>query len=262
MDMSAVLLATALIAGLGLLIGILLGLAAIKFEVKVDEKEIAIREELPGNNCGGCGYAGCDALAAAIAKGEAKANACPVGGAPVAEKISAITGEAAEAVRNVAFVKCSGNCEVAKKKYEYTGNEDCRQANYVTGGGDKACNYGCLGYGSCVSVCEFDAIHIVNGIAVVNKENCVACGKCTEICPKNLIELIPYEAVAKVSCSSKDKGKDVKAVCSVGCIGCGLCARNCPVGAITVEDNVAHIDQEVCTGCGLCKTKCPVKIIK
>jgi len=262
MDMAAVLGATALIAGVGLLIGILLGLASMKFHVEVDEKEIQIREELPGNNCGGCGFAGCDALAAAIAKGEAPAGACPVGGAAVAEKIAAITGAEAEVTRKVAFVKCTGKADAASKKYEYTGNIDCRQANYVTGGGDKGCIYGCLGYGSCTNVCDFDAIHVVNGVALVNRENCVACGKCVGICPKNLIELIPYEAKAVVGCSSKEKGKDVKAVCNVGCIGCGMCARNCPANAIILENNIAYIDQEVCIGCGLCKTKCPVKVIK
>ena len=261
-NVKAILGATFLIAGTGLLIGILLGIASMKFYVEVDEKEILIREELPGNNCGGCGYAGCDGLAHAIANGEAPCGACPVGGAAVAEKIAAITGETAEVVKKVAYVKCSGNCDAAKTKYDYIGNIDCRQAFYVTGGGNKACSYGCLGFGSCVKVCEFDAIHIKDGIAVVNEENCVACGKCTSICPKSLIELVPYGHKAVVSCSSHDKGKDVKTVCNVGCIGCGLCMKNCPFGAITLEDNVARIDQELCKGCGLCKKKCPVKIIK
>ena len=90
MNISAILLAMVVVGGTGLLIAILLGIASEKFKVPVDEKEVAIRAELPGNNCGGCGYAGCDGLAKAIANGEAPVNGCPVGGAAAAEKISAI----------------------------------------------------------------------------------------------------------------------------------------------------------------------------
>ena len=81
---TGIVLAAVLVGGVGLFIGVFLGLAGKKFAVEVDEKEVAVREQLPGNNCGGCGYPGCDGLAAAIAKGEAPVNACPVGGAPVA----------------------------------------------------------------------------------------------------------------------------------------------------------------------------------
>ena len=261
MSITGIIVATCLVGGTGLIIGLLLGFAGRAFEVEVNEQEIAVRECLPGNNCGGCGYAGCDALAKAIASGEAKANACPVGGADVAAQIAEIMGSEVEVVKNVAFVKCSGTCEKAGDRFTYYGNEDCVQAALSTGGGAKACQFGCMGLGSCVKVCEFDAIHVENGIAVVDKEKCVACGKCIKVCPKKLIDLVPYEQKHFVACNSNDFGKEVKAVCQSGCIGCKMCERNCEADAIHVENNIAHIDYDKCTNCGKCKEKCPVKVI-
>ncbi len=261
-SITSVLIAMAMVGGTGIVIGILLGIAGEKFGVEVDEKEIAVRECLPGNNCGGCGFPGCDGLAAAIAQHKAPINACPVGGEAVAEAIGDIMGmTAGNTVKMTAFVKCAGTCEKAKDNYEYVGVEDCALALNNPGGGPKACTYGCTGYGNCKKVCPFDAIDIVDGVAVVDAKKCKACGKCVAECPKHLIELIPVNAVCRVQCSSKDKGVDVKKVCSAGCIGCSLCAKNCPVDAITVENNLAHIDQDICTQCGACKEKCPVKII-
>ena len=261
-DVGSVAQAGLVIGITGLLIGVLLCVAAKKFAVEVDQKELDIRDVLPGNNCGGCGYAGCDVLAKAIAAGEAEVSACPVGGSPVADKISATMGvEAGAAERKVAYVKCSGSCDKAGVKANYYGIADCKSASTVPGKGDKACTFGCLGFGSCVKACPFDAIHIVNGIAVVDKEACMACGKCIAECPNHLIEFVPYTASHMVACSSNEKGPKVKAVCDSGCIGCGICAKQCPTGAITVENNLAHIDQSLCNGCGACAQKCPVKVI-
>lgn len=262
MSITSVLIAMAIVGGTGIIIGILLGIAGEKFAVEVDEKEIAVRECLPGNNCGGCGFPGCDGLAAAIAKGEAPVNGCPVGGEASAKAISEIMGvDAGESVKMTAYVKCAGTCEKAKDNYDYVGPKDCKLAMNNPGGGAKACTYGCTGFGSCKAVCPFDAIDIIDGVAVVNPDKCKACGKCITECPKHLIELVPADALCHVKCSSKDKGVEVKKACQAGCIGCGLCARNCPADAITVENNLAYIDQEKCTHCGLCKEKCPVKII-
>ena len=262
MSVTGIILAAAVVGGTGLVISILLGIASEKFKVPVDEKEIAVRECLPGNNCGGCGFAGCDALAKAIAQGEAPVSACPVGGSAVAAKIGEIIGvETGDMEKMVAFVKCAGTCEKASSKYKYFGNEDCVSAISVPGGGPKACEYGCTGFGSCVKVCDFDAIHIVNGIALVDKEKCVACGKCVSVCPKSLIELVPYKAEHKVACNSKAFGKAVKEVCAAGCIGCKLCVKTCEDGAITVENNIAHIDYSKYTGCDKCAEKCPAKVI-
>ncbi len=262
MNITAIIIATVVVSVVGLFIGLFLGIAGIKFAVEVDEKEEAVLGVLPGNNCGGCGYPGCSGLAAAIAKGEAPVNACPVGGEPVGKQIAEIMGvEAGETTRMVAFVKCQGDCEKAKVDYDYTGVEDCAMLSFVPNGGPKSCNYGCLGYGSCVKACPFDAIHVVNGIAVVDKEACKACGKCVAACPKNLIELIPYDAKYVVACSSKEKGPVTMKECSVGCIGCTLCAKNCPNDAVKIENFLSTIDQEKCEGCGICMEKCPKKTI-
>lgn len=257
-----VLKAAGMVGFVGLFIGAFLGFAAIKFKVKVDEKEEAVLGLLPGNNCGGCGFAGCSGLAAAIAKGEAPVNGCPVGGQPVADKIAEVMGvEAGNSVKMVAFVKCQGDCDKTTVDYEYTGIEDCRMLSFVPNGGPKSCNYGCLGFGSCVTVCPFDAIHVENGVAVVDKDKCKACGKCIEVCPKKLIELIPYDSKYAVACSSADKGPVTMKDCTVGCIGCSLCVKACPKEAVTVADFHAKIDQEKCAGCGACAQKCPKKAI-
>ena len=263
MNIGAIITATVVVAAVGLFIGIFLSIAGKKFAVETDEREVAVREALPGNNCGGCGYPGCDGLAAAIAKGEAPVNACPVGGEAVGKVIAGIMGqEVVESARMAAFVKCTGTCEKTKDNYNYTGVEDCEMMAFIPGGGSKACNYGCMGFGSCVKACPFDAIHIVNGVAVVDREACKACGKCVAACPRHLIELVPESATYAVRCSSHDRGAAVKKVCKAGCLACKLCEKQCESGAITVENNVAHIDYEKCTNCGKCAEKCPAGIIK
>ena len=223
--MMGLLLAAGVIGAIGIIIGVLLGIASEKFKVEVDEREILVRAELPGNNCGGCGFPGCDG------------------------------------VKKVAFVKCKGTCDKTRVQYNYFGMDDCRKVSVVPGSGEKACVYGCMGYGSCVKACDFDAIHIVDGVAVVDKEKCVACGKCVATCPNHLIELVPYDAKHLVQCSSHDKGKDVKAKCDNGCIGCTLCTKQCESDAIHMDNNVAVIDYEKCTNCGKCAVKCPAKVI-
>lgn len=255
--MQSILIATAVVAIVGLLIGVLLVMVDKKFKVETDPREAAVREYLPGNNCGGCGYAGCDALAAAIAAGDAPVNACPVGGDAVGEQIANIMGvEAAESVKYTAFVKCAGDCEHAYAKGNYVGIQDCASA-MGSGLSPWKCDYSCLGFGSCAAACPFDAIHVINGVAKVDRNKCKACGKCVAACPKHLIELIPDRAKYAVACSSKDRGPAVKKACDIGCLGCKLCEKQCEAGAITVDGNTAHIDYEKCTGCGKCAEKCP-----
>ncbi len=262
MNIVGIIIATAIIGITGLAIGLLLGIAGVKFKVEVDEKEERVRELLPGNNCGGCGFAGCDALAKAIASGEAPANACPVASESVNTEIASVMGvDEQERVKEVAYVKCAGTCDKTEVKYNYFGITDCNKLAMVPGRGGKKCTYGCMGFGSCVNACQFDAIHIIDGIAKVDKEKCVACKKCIAQCPNHLIELVPYDSKYRVTCSSKDKGKDVKAACKTGCIGCGICAKVCESDAVTVENNLAYIDQSKCISCGKCAEKCPAHVI-
>lgn len=263
MNFSEILTAVGVVCAISLIVGIVLSMAEKVFHVEIDEKTEAIREALPGSNCGGCGFAGCDACADAIAKGTAPITACPVGGAPVAEKISAIMGqEIGEMERMVAYIKCDGHSEKRKSDYNYFGIDSCSYAALMPGSSPYSCKDGCLGYGSCAKVCPESAIRIIDRKAVVDEVLCVACGKCIRTCPHNLIELVPANAKYRVQCSSHVKGKDVRDACTSGCISCKICEKTCPNDAIKVTNNIAKIDYSKCNECGQCEQKCPRKIIK
>lgn len=249
------------LGGLAIFFGIVLAYASKKFAVEVNPKAAEVREVLPSANCGGCGFAGCDALAGAIVSGEASINACPVGGAPLAAKLAEIMGVKAEATeRQVARVLCSGDINNANKKYEYQGITDCKAAEALAGGA-KSCRYGCTGLGTCERVCPFDAIHVVNGVAVVDEKKCKACKRCIAVCPKNIIELVPASREVRVLCKNQEKGKTVMEACKVGCIACQKCVKTCKFDAIVFENNLARIDYSKCTNCMMCAEACPTKAI-
>ncbi|MDR3279790.1 MAG: RnfABCDGE type electron transport complex subunit B [Synergistaceae bacterium] len=254
---------TVVMGALGLVFGALLAFASIKFFVRTDERVGKIREILPGANCGGCGFPGCDGYADAIVNTGAKKNLCAAGGAQLVTGISQIMGvENAEvSVPKRAFLKCEGSPNKSARNAIYDGIRDCKSAAVLPGGSPNACPFGCMGLGTCVRVCVFGALSIVDGLAHVDSDKCVGCGTCVATCPKSVLALAPRTSCVEVLCNSKWKGPDVKKVCSAGCIGCGICARNCTAGAITVEGNLASIDGMKCTNCGTCVSKCPVKCI-
>lgn len=246
-----------IIGGLGLLFGLLLGIASKIFRVETDERIYEITELLPGANCGGCGFAGCNAYATALVNGGVRANMCPVSGPEVSQKIADILGiENTPKEKLVARVLCNGTPQNAVQKYIYDGPMDCHSASRL-GGGEKMCPHGCLGLGSCVNVCKFNAISVDTGVAVVDTEKCVACGACAKECPKNIIKIFPANSNYIITCKSIEKGKLTRTDCSVGCIGCGICAKNCPNDAIEINNNLAVIDPTKCTNCGTCIEKCP-----
>ncbi len=257
-----IVVAILIVGVIGLICGIGLSVASVIMNVPVDETVSKLREELPGANCGACGYSGCDGYAEALAEGTAKPGLCSPGGESVNLKLSEILGVASEVLdKKVAFVKCNGNNNNTSKKYEYFGVQSCAAANMLYGG-DGNCTFGCLGYGDCVKNCMFYAISVIDGLAKVNKELCTACGKCCEVCPKGIIELVPISKTFGVQCSNTDKGAVTRKVCKEGCVGCMKCQKNCEFDAITVENNLAKIDYSKCTGCGKCAENCPTNAIK
>lgn len=259
--MNGVLVATITVGAIGLIFGLLLAVAAVIFKVNADERIGKIEEVLPGANCGGCGFAGCSAYANAVVEKGAGIDCCSVGGAGVAEKIGEIMGKTAEKkTPMVARVLCGGNPDFANNKYEYEGVLDCNAVNRLAGG-QKQCEFGCLGYGTCTKVCKFDAIHIENGVAKVDETKCTACGMCVNACPKKVIELVPKNNPMAVLCKNRLIGKETMNMCKIGCIGCKICEKNCPFQAISVNSNLAKVDYERCEACGLCNKVCPKNVI-
>lgn len=260
--MQTVIISTLVIALVGLVLGLALVTASKKFYVEVDDRVTRVRECLRGSNCGACGYAGCDAVAEAIVKGEARVDACPGNSTENIAKIAAILGkEAIDQDPQCAYVQCAGTCEATKAKAQYVGIDDCRAA-VLSGLSFMSCEYGCLGLGSCVKVCPQGAISIKDDIAVVNPRLCVGCGLCAKTCPKGIIGMHDRTTKVAVRCSNKNKGPMVKKVCTAGCIGCGICVKQCEQGAITLENNLSRVDPEKCVGCGKCVEKCPTKSIR
>lgn len=257
-----VLIAFAVVVGIGLLMGVLLALVSRFFGIEESGRLKAIRACLPGVNCGACGYKGCDDYAAALAEGSAKPNLCVPGAEDTANELGKLLGIEVEPPKDVvAFVHCNGNCEATSKKADYDGISTCRAASMLYGG-PEACRFGCLGFGDCAAVCPAEAICVRDGIAHVDTTRCFGCGLCTETCPKHIISLVPQETKAAVMCSNKDKGADARKVCKNACIGCRKCEKTCPNGAISVRDNLAVIDYDKCTGCGACAGVCPTGCLK
>jgi len=251
------------LAGLGIVFGVALAIVAARFVVKTDPKVEKVRETLPGANCGACGFAGCMGYAeAVVGNPDVAVNLCAPGKSAVAEKVAEITGKKAEKVEpKIARVFCQGGKSLSQRKFIYTGVQDCTAA-VLAAGGDKSCEYGCLGYATCMRACPFDAITMsADKLSIISKEKCTACGKCVAACPKKVIELAVESKAVVISCHSRDKGADTKKKCQVGCIACGICVRTCPVDAIKIDNNLAQIDHAKCIVCGLCVKKCPTSAI-
>jgi electron transport complex protein RnfB len=250
----------------GLIFGLLLGLAGKVFKSETSEQTLLIRNALPGANCGGCGFAGCDQFAAAVCAGEAPVNGCPVGGTAVAKKIAAIMGQDAGEVdpmnRMVANVICRGSAEYCRTKYNYSGITDCTAASTVSDG-TKSCHYACLGLGTCVSACEFGALHINEAarLVEVDRDKCTGCGACTKVCPKKVLDLQPYSRPVRLLCHANERGRVITDNCKAGCFSCGKCVQACKFGAIEMQSNLPKIDTEKCVGCMMCAEACPTGAI-
>lgn len=253
-----------LVVAIGLFSGAMLTIAAKFMAVKMDETAASVLAALPGANCGACGYAGCEDYANALANDpehNIKANLCTPGGNSVSMAVSEILGiEFEGAASKIAIMKCSGTREKTSYSMEYRGFQNCK-ANKQFYRGRGTCEMACLGFGDCVAVCDYDAIKIENGIAVIDKEKCVGCGLCAKACPSSLIEIVPDKTRVVVGCSSVDTAKATSQICTIGCIGCKLCEKECKFDAIHVTNNHAVIDYTKCTNCTLCAKVCPTKVI-
>ena len=243
---SAVILCT-IVGAIG---AVVLVLAAKFMAVEEDPRIEEVSACLAGANCGGCGYAGCADYAKAVVMDGVPCDKCAPGGPKAAAAIAKIMGGEASAVEKKAVVQCQGNSEHCKPSYEYKGIQTCAAAATLYGG-PKTCTFACIGLGDCTKVCKFDAIHIVDGVAKVDKDKCTGCGACANICPKHVIMIDaggPRKPV--VMCSNQDKGAVANKLCTTSCIACGMCERTCKFDAIHVVDGVARIDYDKCKGCG------------
>jgi len=259
----SILIAALALGLLGLAFSVLLSFFNKRFAVKVDPRLEQLLALLPGSNCGACGQAGCLGLAEAVLAGKAEVTGCVAGGSATATKVAGFMGVSIEAGEDlVAWVACRAGRTTAKMKYRYEGVDDCQAADLLFGG-DKLCSYGCLGLGSCVRVCPFDAIHVTpEGVALVDKKKCTGCTKCVAVCPRHVISMVPKSQTVLVGCNNHDRGRRAKEVCDLACTACKICEKNCPESAIVVTDNLAVIDYAKCTECGICVEKCPQKTIQ
>ncbi len=254
--------------GLGLVAAIVLAAASRVFYVEEDPRVEAVMDALPGANCGGCGYAGCEGYAIAVVNDPGVSAAlCVAGSADTTITVGELTGKSVGAADPmISFRRCDKIAGNVKARYQYHGLPSCAGATLLMNGSD-LCSWSCLGFGDCVEVCPFSAMEIKDGLVVISTSKCTGCGLCIKACPRNSLDLIPARARVAVTCATKDKLRAVMDICEVGCINCGKCIKSCPAKAIKQVESRIEIDQHKCLSYGadcaeICITDCPRKILR
>lgn len=227
---------------------------------KVLKGVMQILSLLPGvdcNGCGGCGFASCETCAKAIVE-TGDITLCPACDNERIHKIADAMGvEPVTVEEKVAFVHCAGDAAGKSRMAELKSCEAAKEAGFL----HSECQWGCIGLGSCIEKCEFDAMSIDHGKIIIDKEKCTGCMACMTACPQELISMVPKDATNFIPCSSKAYENMTLETCGYGCIGCGECEKACPQDAVRIIDNCAVIDYDKCVGCVACAVKCKKKII-
>ncbi len=263
----SILYSTILLVSIGMVAAVILFFVSKKFYVYENPLIGEVEDILPAANCGGCGSPGCKAFSEKLVNADDISDLfCPVGGNDVMKQVSALLGkEVAEKDPTVAVLLCQGSCEVRPKTTIYQGPRSCAISSLVYGG-ETDCQYGCLGDGDCVTVCDFDAMYMneETGLPVIITDKCTSCGACVKACPRDIIEMRPRnkrDLKIFIGCLNEDKAGIAKKSCSVACIGCSKCEDICPKDAVIMTDNLAYIDPIACTLCRKCVEVCPTHSI-
>lgn len=253
--------AVASLGSVALTLGLIIFYVSKKFYVEEDPMVVIVNDILPGVNCGACGYPSCGQFAEVLVETKDSSMSCPVGGADLASQLGTTLGiTMAEPKPITAVVLCQGDNDTAKQTAEYLGIQDCWAATqtYV---GPKQCHYSCIGLGSCIAFCDFDAMRLENGLIVIDKDRCTGCAACISACPTSVLVMQEKKAERYfIACNSHDKGAATKKACDAGCIACQKCVKVCEDDAIVIENFLARIIQEKCTACGKCIEVCPTKV--
>lgn len=230
---------------LSLGIGLALSYAKRRLAVPKDRFQLQIEAQLPGINCGACGYPSCAQYAEALVrKKTADLGLCRPAGTEQLQSIGKLLKlPAPEPERQVAFVYCKGSPGLAAEKFQYEGLQDCQAASLLFRG-SKHCQYSCIGLGSCVRQCPTGAIRIENSLAVVDPGNCIGCELCLPVCPTQVIRMIPQTQRYIVACNSLDHGKTTRNHCKVGCIGCKICEVRHPGLGFQIRKNLASVSPD------------------
>jgi Na+-translocating ferredoxin:NAD+ oxidoreductase subunit B len=266
MTLITCIIAACTLLALAVVVSWVLGWANTRLKVEVDERIETVAGALPGANCGGCGYLGCNDYAIAIVTDNAPVNKCNVGGESCALNIAQIMGvDAGQMVKSYAIVHCGSSSNERLLRTDYHGEKTCISASQVAG--IQGCTYGCLGIGDCVQACKYDAVHVIDGLATVDYKKCIGCGACVKVCPRGIIKVVPFheESIPVVACSNKDSGKESKEVCEKACIGCKACSKLSDI--FIVEGSLSRSDYSAYSAIKhedalKAKEKCPTKCIK
>ncbi len=244
--MNNILLAPAIMTGIGLFFSTVLVIAHRFLKVQEDPRIDQAEQLLPGTNCGACGQAGCRAFAEQLVAKSIAPSLCSVASAEAIISLAELLQvDPGHQEKQVARLHCAGGKGQAFQIAEYQGLTSCLSASVLSSGG-KGCSWGCLGLGDCQQACTFVAIEMnANGLPHVNTNLCTACGDCVDVCPQDLFEILPINQKLIVQCKSPLAGDLARDLCKTACDACGRCVADAPVGLIKMQDNLPVIDYAI-----------------